>query len=553
MCIAAWQAIVVYAMPARNSEAAKTQAVFTTSTVPADYQGRQNFRQKELPSAKLSFRGISVIVTSTVTPKVSVITKSAKSGRVQVLPTLSTQDPSTNGIVITALNTTGQATSAPIISTSISAPTSLLKPSSSTTSVASSTGLKLVSQNIFQPVATNAPPSVIGSRPDHPVSKLGIQPQSSPIGTNKFYANFFLGSQTAASWTHPYSVAWVKGGGQSQSWGMSISHIEEYQRTFGPDPNANPVEYFINPIGIQSIILSAVELGDLTALTTDSLTDSSVNVNLAPIPGVSPTITFPLVQGMGFVTARYNGGTPILQTIVFFSTITKITTDPKPGVKKFSIVLNDGTTWLLYAYSSTGNDIDFTVVNNGLIQATSNFKGIIQVAKSPNSNAEALYDAACGVYPLNTTLSGTVGGAVGTYTFSHTKAGMTNTTLLMFALPHHIASFSPGTASAATSLQLITTTKGMATAIVADSWTLEENLPTTLGFAPWSPSNGNQNFAFSAATTKAIQAVAASEVSQNMGAQTNLNSMYYSGKVGHFNFQKFHPLTINRHLPSLQE
>jgi endoglucanase Acf2 len=56
--------------------------------------------------------------------------------------------------------------------------------------------------------------------------------------------------------------------------------------------------------------------------------------------------------------------------------------------------------------------------------------------------------------------------------------------LLMFALPHHAESFSPQTASAATSVQLQTTTKGLATAVVADSWTMVESLPTTMGFVP---------------------------------------------------------------------
>jgi endo-1,3(4)-beta-glucanase len=58
-----------------------------------------------------------------------------------------------------------------------------------------------------------------------------------------------------------------------------------------------------------------------------------------------------------------------------------------------------------------------------------------------------------------------------------------------------------------------------------------ENLPTTMGFVPWSPSTGALVPSFSADTIQAILSVAQSEVSQNMSDQTNLNSMYYSGKV----------------------
>jgi endo-1,3(4)-beta-glucanase len=511
-----------------------THTTITTHIISvASNNGQESSHKQATSSSNVLPRGTSTVKTSTVIPSVSVMTQTSNSGRVQVLPTLSTQDPNTKGIVNTVLKTTGQATNAPILSTSIPTPTSLLRPSTAKTSPTSSVPFKAASQDIFQPIATNAPPGVIGSRPDHPVPKLGVQ-QTTPIGTNKFYANFFLGSQTAASWTHPYSVAWVKGGGQTGSWGMAISHMDANQKVFGPDPTQNPVHYFINPIGIQSIILSAVELGKSTTLTTDSLTAFSANVNLASSSGASPLITFPLVQGMGFVTAQYNGGTPLLQSNVFFSSITKISSDPRQGVKKFRIVLADGKTWLLYAYSSTGNDIDFTVVNNGLAQATSNFRGIIQIAKNPNGNADAIYDQACGAYPITTTLSGAANGAAGTYTFSHAKGGIAGVPLLMFALPHHMASLAPVTASAATSLQLATTTKGMATAILADSWTLVEALPTTLGFAPWIPTGGSRAAALSPAAVQAIQAVAQSEVSQDMNAQSNLNSMYYSGKVSKF-------------------
>jgi endo-1,3(4)-beta-glucanase len=470
------------------------------------------------------------VISSTVTPRVLVSTISRSSGTVQILPTPSTQTPATQGTVLTSLYTAGFPTGGPLLSTSISAPSSVISVTAPATSPTSIVTASMTSNNIFQPVETDAPPSVIGSRADHPVPRLGIKPQNSPIGTNKFYANFFLGSQTAASWTHPYSVSWSKGGGSSRSWGMSIQHIDANQKVFGPDPSANPVQYFINPIGIQSLVLSACELGASTTLSMDSITAFSANVNLLPNPSAAPAITFPLVQGMGFVTGIYNGGTPILQTGVFFRSIAKATTNPKSGITKYTVLLEDGKTWLLYAYSLDGKGLSFTVVNNSLAQATSNFNGIIQIAKNPGGAAESLYDAACGVYSTTANLSGGVNGATGSYTLSFAKAGITDATLMMFALPHHVESFSQITRSALTTVQLNTTTKGLATAVLADSWTLVESLPTGMGFAPWSPSLGPRK-SYSAAEVAAIHSVAASEVSQNMNQQTNLNSMYFSGKV----------------------
>ncbi|RFU31666.1 hypothetical protein B7463_g4677, partial [Scytalidium lignicola] len=470
-------------------------------------------------------------VTTTVVPSVSVITSSVVSGTVQILPKCTQSIPTGSYITtVTATQTIG-----PLITTIITPPSTIISTrttrhtssGSSTTTRVKST---MASSNIFQPVATDAPPSAISTRSDHPVPRLGVQPQNSPIGTNKFYANFFLGSQTSASWTHPYSVAWAKGSGASASWGLAVSHIDADQRVYGPQNSAGAVSYFINPVGIQSLVLSAAELGSSTVLTSDRVAAFSTNVNLAPSSGAPSTITFPLVQGMAFLTGIYNGSTPLLQTGVFFRSITKSSSSPKPGVAKYSIILEDGKTWLMYAYSPGGASLDFTVVNNTLAQATSNFQGIIQIAKNPGGNAEALYDAACGSYPTSVNLSGSVNGDVGSYTFSFNKAGMSNSTLTMFALPHHLESFDSTTKAAVTGVTLNTTTKGTATAVVADQWTLTETLPTGMSFAPWSPDLGSRG-SLSQSAINAMVSIAASEVSQNMSQQTNLNSMYFSGKA----------------------
>lgn len=471
--------------------------------------------------------GISSVSTSTVIPSISISIISTTLGTAQSLPSLKTTEPSALGTVFTSLYKPEAVTSGPLLSTLISTPTTILSATGPATTPTNTVITSMTSQDIFQPIATDTPPNVIGSRSDHPVPRLGITPQNNPIGTNKFYQNFFLGNQTSGTWTHPYSVAWSKGGGASGSWGLSIQHIDPSQRVYGP---GNPVSYFINPVGIQSIILSASELGASTTLTMDTLTGFSANINLSPSQGAAPAIRFPLVQGMGFVTGIYNGGTPLLQTGVSFRSITKAAKTPKTGITKYTIILDDGKTWLLYAFSSDGKDLAFTVVNNSLAQATSNFNGVIQIAKSPSAAAEAMYDVTCGTWSTTVGLSGGVNGVTGSYTLSFEKAGLANTTLAMFALPHHVESFSPATQAALTSIQLSTTTKGNATAVLADSWTLVENLPTTMDFAPWSPAHGKVG-TLSVAAKNAIQSIAASEISQDMNAQTNLDSMYFSGKV----------------------
>ena len=386
--------------------------------------------------------------------------------------------------------------------------------------------------NIFgAPIATGPPPANIPTRPDHPVPRLGVA-WPAPIGTNKFYANLFLGSQTASTFLHPYSVVWGKGNGTASTWGLAISHVDPDQRVYGPpkDDPAGAASYFINPVGIQSISISAAELGPDTTLTTDQITDFSARVSLRPNPQASEAVQFPLVQGSGFVTAVFYGARPLVQTGILFRSVTKVSQDPKPGVVKFRIQLEDDKTWLLYAQHTQGDPLDLQVIDNGLAQATAPFYGIIQVAKDPG-NGEPLYDQAAGAYAIDVELSGAADGTTGSYKFDFKKAGRPDATLAMYALPHHQASFDDATRAAVSQVKLQTTTKGAAAAVLADSWVMvEQDLPTGMGFAPWAPGVGSLT-KLSDQTKSFIHGIAQEEVSQDMDQQTDQNSMYFSGKV----------------------
>jgi endo-1,3(4)-beta-glucanase len=389
-------------------------------------------------------------------------------------------------------------------------------------------------RDIFLPVDLGQPPASIPQRSGHPAPRLGIQNTTTPIPTNKFYANFFLGSQGQSTFVQPYSLSWSRGGGNAQSWGMAISHVEAGQRVFGPPRTGipgSPASYFINPIGIQSIIMSASEIGSSTLLTSDSLQAFSANINLRPASGSSSSVTFPVVQGMGFVTGLYTNLQPAIQTSVFFRDVVAAGS-PQPGIFKYRINLEDGKVWLLYAMPTNGIDPNFRLVSSTLLQGLPNFSGSIQVAKAPATD-ESLYDKAAGAYPTSAILSGCTNGTTALYKLTWSKGGTNarNTTLLMFALPHHVESFDATTRGGLTSLQLSTTTKGLGTAVVADSWTMvETNLPVDMGFAPWQPGSGNVSI-LSDAAISAIQKVSAAEISQDMSSQTNLDSMYFSGKA----------------------
>ena len=391
--------------------------------------------------------------------------------------------------------------------------------------------------NIFQPIASGAPPPQISQRSDHPVPRAGIQQQQQRLQTNKFYANLFLGDQTNAVWTHPYSLAWSGGGGQTDSYGMAISHIDRNQIPGGPADGSDRAEwgFFAAPLGIQSIVLSAAELVAGTTLTTDSLEAFSVNANLVAPGGSNPVITMPLVQGMAFVTASYNSGTPLIQTGLGFENLTYIGSIGNGGTYKYRATLTGGFTWLIYVTPATEeySQNSFTVLDPTTIQGPSGFGGVIQVAKVPenSANADDVYDSSAGAYATSATISGSVQGTTGSYTLSWNKAGAAGQSLLMFALPHHVESLSYGDSNSITDLQLITTTKGMATAVHGNSWTLTESeLPITMGFNPWSPTRGDITTLPSDAI-QAIQLAGDAELRESVANQSNVGSMYYDGKA----------------------
>ncbi|CAG7979316.1 unnamed protein product [Penicillium nalgiovense] len=390
-------------------------------------------------------------------------------------------------------------------------------------------------QDIFQPVATGPIPANIKSRDDHPVQNEHAN-ATDPIATNKFYAGLFLGSQTNATFTQPYSLAWSKGGGSLKSWGMIVSHVQPHMVAYGPPNNkipGNPVQYYINPVGLQHLILSATELGQSSVMNVEQPKAFSAHAVIKSSAGSAQQITFPVVQGMGYTTAVYNDMEPLIESGVFFRKVVSAGS-PRTGIFKYQVFLEDDTTWLLYATPADGNDPKFKLVSKSRLRGPKGFSGIIQVAKNPaGKSGEKFYDNSSGVYPVAGEISGSLTDDVGTYSLSWTKAGkdIKGTPLIMFALPHHVHSFDGQTKGRLTDIHLRTTTKGNSTAVIGESWTMvEKNLPIDIGFAPWSTTDGSAH-ELSAAAQHAIIQAAPHELKQNISEQTDLNSMYYSGKA----------------------
>ncbi|KAL1627592.1 endo-1,3-beta glucanase [Neofusicoccum ribis] len=391
---------------------------------------------------------------------------------------------------------------------------------------------RMDSSNLFAAISGDASiPSQITRRSPHPQQFLGIDGAgTTPLQTNKFYANMFLGRRNQSVWMHPYQVSWSRGQEVARSFGLAISHIDREQLAFGPMTEQNSSRFFIAPIGIQSLVLSATELSNSTDLTLDSLRDMSVNANLAPSPGAQPIITFPIVQGMGFVTGIYRNAQPSIGSGVFYRNVSG--PFQVGNSYKYSMLLEDGKNWLFYATPDSGNGAPvFSLISNTTLVGPQGWSGTIMVAKNPAGlDGEAVLDRSAGVYPVSVDVFGSASGTTAEYGFRFGKAGEVQKTLFMYALPHHVSSFDNITGAGQTVLALNTTTKGIARGIFADSWTMvETDLPTDMSFSPWSLAQGNVP-SISAAAQCAVVAAAQSELQQDIPAQTNLDSMYFSGK-----------------------
>jgi endo-1,3(4)-beta-glucanase len=315
---------------------------------------------------------------------------------------------------------------------------------------------------------------------------------------------------------------------------MAVSHTERSQLVFGPEPR-NP-QYFISPTGMQHMVLSAEELGVGTVLSAEALTGFSVYANFAPSADSRVMMTVPCVQGMGFVTAIYNSSQPVISSGVLFTTLEFIE-KINLATFKYAIQLEDGSSWLLYVTPIGAVGTPPFVLSRSTIRGPPNFVGMIQVTKNPSGEeGERVFDKSAGAYAISTTISGSVEGASGSYSLWWDKGGVRDQTLLMYALPHHVESFDSDTKGKMQDISLVTTTKGVARAVLADRITMvEPDLPDTLGFAPWIKSpggaqGGSSNIKLNAAAINLINEAGRKELGQSFIPQTSLNSMYYSGK-----------------------
>ncbi|KAG8833993.1 hypothetical protein FRC17_009719 [Serendipita sp. 399] len=195
------------------------------------------------------------------------------------------------------------------------------------------------------------------------------------------------------------------------------------------------------------------------------------------------------------------------------------------------IVLEDGHTWFLHCFPQDGQPLQLYLSNNSCIEAKRVFTGVVQLIKLPRCSApsefESLASQCAGRWPTSVSLSAiasTPGVAEYEFLF-HTGCASRSTSLLMYALSHHVETFTYPL-NVYHQFRMQSTTKGEMVAVMSDKWRMKESgLPDSIAFDPPIAERIEDD------TTRLIRRVAEAEAKGDLSSESNLDSMYFSGKA----------------------
>lgn len=401
----------------------------------------------------------------------------------------------------------------------------------------------------------------------HPLSPLDSWTASTaPISTNKFYTNMLLGNRTNPAYVEPFSV-WLS----KNHFGLGVSSTDDAQIVHGPDPGAANASYFFQPVGILSLALSAQEFATGKAAMNfhaQRALDYSVQTYLED-PSSGGQIWCPLVLGMGYVTGVYYRLTPSVSSAVGFSSMEERPA-PQNNMRKYQVTLNNNIKWVVYIHVPVGSSTVPTLTlsdDRTRITASEAIDGtVLQLGRYPD-NADQYLDATAGRYQTDAYMTASTNGNQADVRLQYVSQGNSvSGEPLMFVPPHYegvLSNMEPKR----TNFQLRGPSLGNMCGYVSSQLQFRETLPTTIGFLPYHQAqsavvyqeNGSQvsqssssggglvssdtdEFAalrsaeknvspyISGSAAQLITQTAAAELEQDMGAQTNLDSMYFSGK-----------------------
>lgn len=347
--------------------------------------------------------------------------------------------------------------------------------------------------------------------------------KTSPIQTNNFWGNITLGDQSSYIYTHPY-VVWKSN--INNFTGLAISHQTDAQKVWGPINDHNAPNYFYSAAGIMSMVLGSSDFNNGFSMSLTNLKKMSIDVTLKSNNSNAGSMTSSILQGMGMVTAVYNNLIPQIHSQVGFQSVSGDTA-PKAGIDKYKIVLNDGSVWFMYITFTNNQSCQFALKDSSHIIASNSINNCwIQICCGDFSD----YDKAAGCYPIACTLSGSTSNNIGTYSFNYTTAG-SGTTPLIYAFPHHVQSFTSKTSNKKSNASINDTVHGQLIGYLTNVFEMSENLPTSANMDPWSSISSFKNASYTQDELNSIRNVAVKDITNDVANLSNVNSMYYSGKI----------------------
>ncbi|CUM64836.1 uncharacterized protein PRCAT00002451001 [Priceomyces carsonii] len=370
---------------------------------------------------------------------------------------------------------------------------------------------------IFSKPITDSEPPALFKRSKHHQSPKGCKfgDKDEPIQTNNFYNNLTLEDQTFPVWTLPYSLWLSKDPGQD--FGLAFNHTEASQRVFGPDPNADPAQFYFNPPKIKSFVISGEQFQNV-ALELENHNKLSVTSKL--VLESDKYVTVPLVHGMGFVTALYHNVKPVIASQVGVQGFKK--SSNIGSIKKYIVTLFNQVTWSIYV---DGN-VELSLKDPNHIVGDKVGNVTVQICRGESK----AYDESAGSYPVAAHLDGKVTGDKGTYRFLYEMKGRSKCGKgIVWCLPHHQEALLSDVATRDTRMYLDSPTKGMMKAYQTNELAMEETLPVDINWEPWS--SFSKASSYSTKAKDLIRYAAEQETKQDVFTMANIDSMYTSGKI----------------------
>lgn len=377
------------------------------------------------------------------------------------------------------------------------------------------------------PLSATAPPSTLFEYRQHPIPlpmNYCKTKEIPTVETNKFYGNMFLGEQRCPIWTHPYSLWLTK---ELPFIGIAATHIRDEQKVF--DDKNDPPQFYFSPTNIKAFVFSSSEFA--------TVPPESVSINFSNIKHMSiqlqlklndsQFVWFPIVQGMGFITAIYYNLTPSLQSAIGYRNLEMVWN--RGAMSKYHITLENNIVWTLYTISQ--EPINLSLVNGNSITADRVVNGcIFQLVAD---TAEEI-DQAANCYQIDADLKASIiqnNQGKARYTFEYKTNGSSSSGRpLIYALPHHIDSMTTGTLNKKIGSQLASTVCGMMSGFITDRIEMEILIPSEVQFEPYTMiSDKERNY--SPDVLNAMRNAAIIETGGDVINESNLDSMYFSGKV----------------------